>query len=68
MQTVSLTNQAKGRISPAHDRKEQADDRHLEHAEMKNPPIDSGTQKVWDGTFLTLSECLDLDLALLKWT
>ena len=57
----------KGRSNPAHGEKEQADGRHLEQAEMKNPPIDSGTQKVWDGIYLTLSECLDLDLMLLKW-
>ena len=40
MQTVSLINLTKGRSNPAHGEKEQADDRHLEHTEMKNPPID----------------------------
>ena len=67
MQTVSLTQLAKGRSNPAHGEKEQADDRHLEQAEMRNQPIDSGTQKVSDGIYVTLSECLDLDLMLLKW-
>ena len=45
VQTVSLINLTKGRSNPAHGEKEQADDRHLEHTEMKNPPIDNGTQK-----------------------
>ena len=45
VQTVSLINLTKGRSNPAHGKKEQADDRHLNDAEMKNPPIDNGIQK-----------------------
>ena len=40
MQTVILINLTKGRSNPAHGEKEQEDDRHLEHTEMKNPATD----------------------------